>query len=130
MHELFTKVLSRKDLSRAGDLFSVADAEIVVELSDVVSESKRIYKYIFDKYMLVFDEVLILKLIRADRGNKWHHLPGRLLEKYQWSIGRWNMCYTGAVVYTGNKNRQTILCIVGEIVGDLFATQSQTVDRQ
>lgn len=45
MHELFTKVLSRKDLSRAGDLFSVADAEIVVDLSDVVSESKRIYKY-------------------------------------------------------------------------------------
>lgn len=39
MHELFTKVLSRKDLSRAGDLFSVADAEIVIDLSDVV----RIY---------------------------------------------------------------------------------------
>lgn len=36
MHELFTKVLSRKDLSRAGDLFSVADAEIVIDLSDVV----------------------------------------------------------------------------------------------
>lgn len=37
MHELFTKVLGKRDLSRAGDLFSVADAEIVADLTEVVS---------------------------------------------------------------------------------------------
>lgn len=37
MHELFTKVLSKRDLSRAGDLFSVADYEIVNDLTQVVS---------------------------------------------------------------------------------------------
>lgn len=38
MHELFTNVLSKRDLSRAGDLFSVPDSEIVNDISDVVSE--------------------------------------------------------------------------------------------
>lgn len=37
MHELFTKVLAKRDLSRAGDLFSVADTEIVADLNEVVS---------------------------------------------------------------------------------------------
>lgn len=38
MHELFTKVLSKRDLSRAGDLFTVSDSEIVNDLTEVVSE--------------------------------------------------------------------------------------------
>lgn len=37
MHDLFTTVLSKRDLSRAGELFSVADVEIVNDLSEVVS---------------------------------------------------------------------------------------------
>lgn len=37
MHELFTKVLSKRDLSKAGDLFSVSDSEIVNDLNEVVS---------------------------------------------------------------------------------------------
>ncbi|XP_075237442.1 ventricular zone expressed PH domain-containing protein melted [Lycorma delicatula] len=37
MHELFTQVLSKKDLSKAGDLFSVADQEIVNDLTEVVN---------------------------------------------------------------------------------------------
>lgn len=37
MHELFTKVLADRDLSRAGVLFSVADSEIVADLTEVVS---------------------------------------------------------------------------------------------
>lgn len=43
MHELFTKVLSKRDLSRAGDLFSVADYEIVNDLTQVVSLSKYLF---------------------------------------------------------------------------------------
>lgn len=38
MHDLFTTVLSKRDLSRAGELFSVADLEIVNDLSEVVSQ--------------------------------------------------------------------------------------------
>ena len=36
MHELFAGVLAKRDLSRAGDLFSISDEEIVETLSDVV----------------------------------------------------------------------------------------------
>lgn len=37
MHELFKRVLNERDLSRAGDLFSIPDYEVVNDLSDVVS---------------------------------------------------------------------------------------------
>lgn len=37
MHELFLQVLKNRDLSRAGDLFSVPDADIVNDLTQVVS---------------------------------------------------------------------------------------------
>lgn len=37
MHELFTQVLGNRDLSRAGDLFSVSDTAIVNDLTQVVS---------------------------------------------------------------------------------------------
>lgn len=36
MHELFMQVLKNRDLSRAGDLFSVSDADIVNDLTQVV----------------------------------------------------------------------------------------------
>ncbi|XP_055909392.1 protein melted isoform X1 [Eupeodes corollae] len=38
MHELFTTVLSKRDLSRAGDLFSVSDSEIVNDITQVLLE--------------------------------------------------------------------------------------------
>nr|XP_053630422.1 protein melted-like [Cherax quadricarinatus] len=38
MHELFTQVLSHKDLSKAGDLFNVSDHLIVNDLTDVVNK--------------------------------------------------------------------------------------------
>lgn len=37
MHELFMQVLKNRDLSRAGDLFSVPDSIIVNDLTNVVS---------------------------------------------------------------------------------------------
>jgi len=39
MHELFANVLAKRDLSRAGELFSIKDEEIVDDLTDVVSEN-------------------------------------------------------------------------------------------
>ncbi|XP_018334236.1 protein melted isoform X2 [Agrilus planipennis] len=38
MHDLFMQVLNNRDLSRAGDLFSVADNEIVNDLTEVLNE--------------------------------------------------------------------------------------------
>ncbi|KAF4523801.1 hypothetical protein B566_EDAN013359, partial [Ephemera danica] len=42
MHELFTQVLSKKDLSKAGDLFSVSDHAIVNDLTEVINVITRI----------------------------------------------------------------------------------------
>lgn len=41
MHELFKQVLTERDLSRAGDLFSIADSEIINDLTEVVSFSRN-----------------------------------------------------------------------------------------
>lgn len=38
MHQLFAEVLSKKDLSRAGDLFSVDDKTIIHDLSSVIQQ--------------------------------------------------------------------------------------------
>lgn len=40
MHELFANVLAKRDLSRAGDLFSIEDEKIVDGLTDVVRNRK------------------------------------------------------------------------------------------
>ncbi|XP_066940283.1 protein melted isoform X1 [Macrobrachium rosenbergii] len=42
MHELFTQVLSHKDLSKAGDLFNVPDHVIVNDLTDVINKIRDI----------------------------------------------------------------------------------------
>ncbi|GLV34207.1 melted [Carabus blaptoides fortunei] len=42
MHELFTQVLGNRDLSRAGDLFSVSDTAIVNDLTQVLTEITNI----------------------------------------------------------------------------------------
>lgn len=42
MHQLFRQVLGRRDLSRAGDLFSLADAEIEGGLSEALDNIKVI----------------------------------------------------------------------------------------
>lgn len=42
MHQLFRQVLGRRDLSRAGDLFSLADAEIEGGLSEALDHIKVI----------------------------------------------------------------------------------------
>lgn len=41
MHELFATVLAKRDLSRAGELFSIEDDEIVDGLTDVVKNLLR-----------------------------------------------------------------------------------------
>ena len=38
MHELFAQVLNQKDLSKAGELFSLEDDEIAGDLSDVLTK--------------------------------------------------------------------------------------------
>lgn len=42
MHQLFRQVLGKRDLSRAGDLFSLEDAEIEGSLSEALDNIKVI----------------------------------------------------------------------------------------
>uniref|UniRef100_A0A3B3BF74 Uncharacterized protein n=1 Tax=Oryzias melastigma TaxID=30732 RepID=A0A3B3BF74_ORYME len=42
MHQLFSQVLSQRDLSRAGDLFSLEDSEIEDFLSQALDQIKTI----------------------------------------------------------------------------------------
>lgn len=42
MHPLFVEVLSKKDLSRAGELFAIDDRAIVKDLSELLSTIKKI----------------------------------------------------------------------------------------
>ncbi|KAH8270011.1 hypothetical protein KR018_002318 [Drosophila ironensis] len=46
MHDLFNKVLAKRDLSRAGDLFSVPDADIVDDITEVLSEIGPIISHV------------------------------------------------------------------------------------
>uniref|UniRef100_T1KIX5 PH domain-containing protein n=1 Tax=Tetranychus urticae TaxID=32264 RepID=T1KIX5_TETUR len=42
MHQLFVEVLTKRDLSRAGDLFSIEDKSIITDLSALINEIQRI----------------------------------------------------------------------------------------
>ena len=42
MHELFYQVLNRRDLSKAGDLFSLEDCDIANDLSEVLDKIQEI----------------------------------------------------------------------------------------
>lgn len=42
MHELFKQVLTEKDLSRAGDLFSISDSEIINDLPELIKQITEI----------------------------------------------------------------------------------------
>lgn len=42
MHQLLAQVLENRDLSRAGDLFSVDDQKIVGDLSEVLTKIREI----------------------------------------------------------------------------------------
>ncbi|GFQ71707.1 protein melted [Trichonephila clavata] len=42
MHELFAQVLTNRDLSRAGDLFSIEDKNLVTDISEVLSKIEEI----------------------------------------------------------------------------------------
>lgn len=48
MHELFANVLAKRDLSRAGELFSIEDKKIVDGLTDVVSKLITFYPHIYE----------------------------------------------------------------------------------
>lgn len=63
MHDLFTKVLSHRDLSRAGDLFTVADSEIVTDLTEVLKEINKIISQ--SSYLLNTNEQSVIEICIA-----------------------------------------------------------------
>ena len=42
MHQLFVEVLSKKDLTRAGELFAIDDRAIVGDLSELITTIQKI----------------------------------------------------------------------------------------
>jgi hypothetical protein len=44
MHELFANILAKRDLSRAGELFSIDNEELVSSLTDVVRNRLFVFK--------------------------------------------------------------------------------------
>lgn len=61
MHELFTQVLNGRDLSRAGDLFSVPDREIVADLTEVVSGRTTLFCFL--NYQMIHPQFMTKLLL-------------------------------------------------------------------
>lgn len=55
MHQLFRLVLGQKDLSRAGDLFSLDDAEIEDSLTEALEQIKVISSSLVSKLLCRID---------------------------------------------------------------------------
>lgn len=73
MHELFANLLSKRDpldLSRAGDLFSIPDAEIVDDLTDVVRKIKKLY------FLCCFTKIFSYHILAA--GNFSNHFTASI----------------------------------------------------
>lgn len=117
MHDLFTKVLSKRDLSRAGDLFSVADDEIVNDLTDVV---RLKYCQIISYNLLMFYLPFCLPANR----DRWHHLARWLSEKCQRSVCGRDLRHTRAFVHSRNENGRTALQCSGHVASHVPAAQS------
>ena len=57
MHQLFSQVLGQRDLSRAGDLFSLEDAEIEACLSQALDQIKAISCSQVSRQMIVIQNI-------------------------------------------------------------------------
>lgn len=65
MHELFRLVLAKRDLSRAGELFSIEDSKIKNDLSDVVSRRKLLDQVNFRNTFKIHLQLLEISTIIA-----------------------------------------------------------------
>lgn len=104
MHELFTKILGKRDLSRAGDLFSVDDAEIVGHLTEVVSNLSSDITWGHLIYILIV-------IVEWNRSNHW---PAGLSAEQKWSVGDGDLLDPGHRMHPRDKVRGAALRCVGQ----------------
>ncbi|XP_022085583.1 ventricular zone-expressed PH domain-containing protein 1-like isoform X2 [Acanthaster planci] len=84
MHKLFALILSQRDLSRAGDLFSIPDADIVDDLSEALGHIKTISSlpdYLENHNDQAVVEICITRVTTAirDTGTIEQHAPALVL---------------------------------------------------
>lgn len=88
MHHLFEFILEKKDLSRAGELFSIPDAVISDDLSEIV-------RFLSDMWLTLFGILHVYGFfsssLPASSDIKNHHTTTVLGESER-SVGHWNMC--------------------------------------
>jgi len=60
MHELFNQVLSERDLSKAGDLFSLEDKDIEADLTEVIHRINDIAKA--DSYLINSNDQSVVEI--------------------------------------------------------------------
>lgn len=81
MHELLKHVLTERDLTRAGDLFGVPDADIVNDLNEVVSTAltdpfllSQYFQnlYFYEGYSILQIDILVMCLLNFDVMFSWY----------------------------------------------------------
>ncbi|XP_059216163.1 protein melted isoform X2 [Stomoxys calcitrans] len=118
MHELFTKVLSKRDLSRAGDLFSVPDNDIVNDITDVLSDINAIISladYLKNNNDQSVVEICVTRVLSCIRETKTaERYCGALIDLLKTCL-LWNLQPSGS-----NKEDPPHAKIAADIISSIF----------
>ncbi|KAJ3591018.1 hypothetical protein NHX12_008965 [Muraenolepis orangiensis] len=104
MHPLFSQVLSQRDLSRAGDLFSLQDAQIEDCLSQALEQIKAIScspDYLTNDNDQAVVEICITRITTAIRGSGSIERHGAAL------VGLWESCLEHRLAPQGESHEDT-----------------------
>ncbi|CAL8335466.1 unnamed protein product [Boreogadus saida] len=104
MHQLFSQVLGQRDLSRAGDLFSLEDADIEDCLSQALEQIKAIScspDYLTNDNDQAVVEICITRITTAIRGTGSIERHGGAL------VGLWESCLEHRLAPQGESHEDT-----------------------
>lgn len=117
MHELFSQVLSRRDLSRAGDLFSVPDSDIVHDLSAAlycIQEIASSENYVRSDNDQAVVEICITRVTTAIRDT------GSIEEHVEALVSLWQSCLHHNLKLTTRDEDPPHAKIASDIMSCLF----------
>ncbi|XP_063965265.1 ventricular zone-expressed PH domain-containing protein homolog 1-like isoform X2 [Lytechinus pictus] len=117
MHELFSQVLSRRDLSRAGDLFSVPDSDIVHDLSAAlycIQEIASSENYVRSDNDQAVVEICITRVTTAIRDT------GSIEEHVEALVSLWQSCLHHNLKLTMRDEDPPHAKIASDIMSCLF----------
>ncbi len=125
MHDLFYQVLTRRDLSKAGDLFTLADADIAGDLTEVLQKIEEIataQNYLNNDNNQSVVEICITRVTSAIRWVRAGADPGSEqgaptpffrvnlhIEKFSTGLGKWGKLHFpwSEVAGGGGRGRAT-----------------------